>query len=85
MKRYQPNELILMHGPAFDGSGRIVEREVAACDVAAYRQAGYQIGATPEIVKLREQLAATAAKEAAADAVSDVKPSRRSRKSAATK
>jgi len=35
---------IAMHGPAFDGSGKIVNREVPEADEAAFRAAGYVIG-----------------------------------------
>lgn len=37
-----------MHGPAFDGSGRIVNRMVPTCDVIAYQRAGYQKGTIVE-------------------------------------
>lgn len=40
-------ENILMHGPAFDGSGRTVEREVPLADVKAYKAAGYAEGPDP--------------------------------------
>lgn len=40
-------ETVLMHGPAFDGSGDIVERQVPKVDVPAYRNAGYVDGANP--------------------------------------
>jgi len=40
-------EKVLMHGPAFDGSGDIVEREVVRADVTAYRVAGYEVGPNP--------------------------------------
>lgn len=35
---------ISMHGPAFDGSGKLVNREVPKGDVQAYRAAGYVEG-----------------------------------------
>jgi hypothetical protein len=38
-------ETVLMHGPAFDGSGNIVERQVHVPDVPAYVAAGYVKGA----------------------------------------
>lgn len=40
-------ERVLMHGPSFDGSGNIVEREVVRADVTAYRNAGYELGPNP--------------------------------------
>ncbi len=40
-------ETVLMHGPAFDGSGDIVERQVPISDVTAYRNAGYERGENP--------------------------------------
>lgn len=40
-------ETILMHGPAFDGSGDIVERYVVKQDVPAYVAAGYVEGENP--------------------------------------
>lgn len=39
---------VLMHGPAFDESGDIVEREVPEVDVIAFENAGYKRGAKPE-------------------------------------
>jgi len=41
-------EHVLMHGPSFDGSGKMVEREVPAVDVKAYKAAGYVEGALPK-------------------------------------
>lgn len=41
------SEKVLMHGPAFDGTGDIVEREVPRADVTAYRNAGYADGPNP--------------------------------------
>lgn len=46
-------EKVLMHGPAFDGSGDIVERHIVRADVTAYRNAGYELGPNP--VKSLEQ------------------------------
>lgn len=40
-------ETVLMHGPAFDGSGDIVERQVPKQDITAYRNAGYELGKNP--------------------------------------
>lgn len=40
-----------MNGPAFDGSGRKVEREVPLADVKAYEAAGYVKGGLPEAEK----------------------------------
>ena len=34
----------IMHGPAFDGSGEIVERDIPEADVPAYTVAGYVPG-----------------------------------------
>ncbi len=36
-----------MHGPSFDGSGEIVERQVPVLEKAAYMNAGYVDGANP--------------------------------------
>jgi hypothetical protein len=44
-------EHVLMHGPSFDGSGKIVEREVPVGDVKAYQAAGYVEGAMPMMEK----------------------------------
>lgn len=41
------DETVLMHGPKFDGSGEIVDREVYQDDVPAYVAAGYCYGANP--------------------------------------
>lgn len=45
-----------MYGPAFDGSGDIVNRKVVAADVAAFRGAGYEVGSVPEIEKLKQEV-----------------------------
>ena len=45
-----PAALVLMNGPAFDGSGEIVERDVAERDVLAYQKAGYKFGPGPQKV-----------------------------------
>jgi hypothetical protein len=37
----------IMHGPAFNDSGEIVEREVPEVDVKAYVDAGYTLGPKP--------------------------------------
>ncbi len=58
MKEKDPKELISMHGPSFDGSGEIVNREVVASDVAAYRQAGYELGSVPELEQLKQEVKA---------------------------
>lgn len=47
-------ENVLMNGPSFDGSGKIVEREVPVADVRAYKAAGYVEGALPKAEKLPE-------------------------------
>jgi hypothetical protein len=47
---------ILMHGPAFDGSGKIVERHVPKVDVVAFQKAGYELGPLPDHLKLAEIL-----------------------------
>jgi hypothetical protein len=39
---------VKMHGPSFDGSGRLVNRDVPAIDVRAYKAAGYVLGSLPE-------------------------------------
>ena len=39
---------MLMHGPAFDESGKLVERAVPDSDVEAYKAAGYELGPLPE-------------------------------------
>jgi len=46
-------EKVLMHGPAFDGTGNIVERYIVRADVTAFKNAGYELGANP--VKSLEQ------------------------------
>lgn len=55
MRYKNPKEVVAMHGPAFDGSGRIVNRNVMAHDIAAYKAAGYELGViveeTPEADK----------------------------------
>ena len=33
-----------MHGPTLDGYGTLVNRLVPACDVHAYKEAGYEFG-----------------------------------------
>jgi len=38
---------VTMHGPAFDDSGDLVNRQVPLSDVAAYRAAGYVDGSLP--------------------------------------
>jgi len=48
MKFKDPKEVVMMYGPAFDGSGRIVNRKVLAHDIHAYRQVGYEIGSVKE-------------------------------------
>jgi hypothetical protein len=45
---------VTMNGPSFDGSGKIVEREVPVADVRAYKAAGYVEGALPKAEKLPE-------------------------------
>lgn len=40
-----------MNGPAFDGSGEKVEREVPLADVKAYEAAGYVKGGLPPAEK----------------------------------
>jgi hypothetical protein len=57
MKFRNPKELVLMHGPALDGSGAVVERKVVAGDVAAYRNVGYNNGPIPVEVNLRARVA----------------------------
>lgn len=59
-------EKVLMHGPAFDGSGKIVEREVVRADVTAYRNAGYELGANPtkQIKEVVEEVVASVKKPA---------------------
>jgi len=47
-------ENVLMHGPSFDGSGKMVEREVPAVDVKAYKAVGYVEGGLPKAEKLPE-------------------------------
>ena len=42
-------ETVKMYGEAFDGSGKIVNREVPVADVEAFRAAGYQFGEVEEI------------------------------------
>ena len=54
-------ETVLMHGPAFDGSGDIVEREVPVVDKVAFINAGYVVGANP--VKTLEEAVAKAVKK----------------------
>lgn len=44
-------ETVKMHGPSFDGSGKMVEREVPSADVKAYEAAGYVKGGLPEAPK----------------------------------
>lgn len=39
-----PNSMVQMYGPAFDGSGELVNREVAERDVLAYQRIGYKFG-----------------------------------------
>ena len=46
-----------MHGPAFDGSGKIVEREVVMNDVPDYMRAGYEKGGLPESEKIKQDVA----------------------------
>lgn len=58
MKTYEPEALVKMHGPSFDGSGKIVERDVPRKDYAAYRSAGYEEGPLPESVLVKNELAA---------------------------
>lgn len=50
-------EQVLMHGPAFDGSGKIVERTVVRADVPAFRNSGYELGSIPESVQLKAAVA----------------------------
>lgn len=38
-----------MHGPAFDDSGDVVDREVPVGDVAAFEAAGYTKGGKPKV------------------------------------
>lgn len=38
---------VMMHGPAFDGSGDLVERQVPDMDVVAFEAAGYKRGPLP--------------------------------------
>jgi hypothetical protein len=45
---------ILMHGPAFDGSGTLVERLIPETDVKAFIDAGYVSGGLPEVPALVE-------------------------------
>lgn len=40
-----------MFGEAFDGSGKLVNREVPKADVQAFQNAGYQIGEIEEVVE----------------------------------
>ena len=40
-------QTVSMHGPSFDGSGRLVNREVTKGDIGAYRAAGYVEGSLP--------------------------------------
>lgn len=45
---------VIMHGPAFDDSGKIVERQVPDADVRAFEDAGYRKGALPDEFKAQE-------------------------------
>lgn len=38
---------VLMHGPAFDDTGQLVEREVPVGDIDAFERAGYKKGGFP--------------------------------------
>ena len=67
MKMLDQNAVVLMHGPAFDGSGELVERNVPEVDVPAYRQAGYERGPLPESVKMARRLAELEAERIAAE------------------
>lgn len=63
-----PKDIVLMHGPAFDGSGEIVERQVTVADVPAYRNAGYADGPIPQEVNLLKRIAELEAELAKKDA-----------------
>ena len=43
-----PDSIVQMYGPAFDGSGELVNREVAERDVLAYQRIGYKFGSIEE-------------------------------------
>lgn len=64
---------IKMYGPAFDGSGKTVSREVPESDVAAYQRAGYVIGDL-------SASAVAAEAEKPKDIVTKAKPKGRSKK-----
>lgn len=38
---------VTMHGPAFDESGELVQREVPEADVHAFQNVGYSLGGLP--------------------------------------
>lgn len=68
-----------MHGPAFDGSGKIIERDVPEADIQAYKAAGYKLGPLPatEPKKPAETLAEKIEKEAPAKAAKPARGRRR--------
>lgn len=66
-------ETVKMHGPAFDGSGKMVERDVPFADVRAYKAAGYVEGGLPEAPKV-EKVEKVEKIEMVAEAVEPVKP-----------
>lgn len=47
-------QTVSMHGPSFDGSGRLVNREVTKGDIGAYRAAGYVEGSIVEEIPADE-------------------------------
>lgn len=47
--------MVTMHGPAFDGTGEIVNRDVPFQDVKAFEAAGYKHGAAPITAKVRDE------------------------------
>lgn len=67
-----------MHGPAFDGSGKTVEREVPLADVKAYQAAGYKAGPMPFAEKAAEPEAPKAPKaEPKSEPKAEAKPKRK--------
>lgn len=54
---------VLMHGPAFDDSGQLVERNVPEKDVSAFKAAGYVLGGLPSEIEEVEAAAQEVTKE----------------------
>lgn len=58
-----------MYGPALDGSGRIVNRDVPLADVSVYQGVGYKAGSVPEESVIESPVKEAAAKQSDLDSM----------------